>query len=761
VSSLDSRIENREGGYQLRLTPLALVVGLLVLSLTAVGVRSQSGRLPSVAVAPVVVLALTFVPGGLAMVWARSGTQVDARHIVYAVGISLLALMGVGAVVNIVGPLLGVDRPLSPVPLASGIGVLVGLLAVGALVGSDGPVEFDIPRLLDPVPLALLLLPLVGILSVVIWNRLGTNVPLLIVLTVAALSPLALLAVDTRWHALGIWSLSLTILYHSSLWQYNGFGGNPAGIWTANEGLWTPGISQVTDTSSELLQNGVLFPLYATLADVGILTQYEAINPFFVSFLPVVLFVTFRRYTTSQVGLLGAALFVFAHPFYIQYPQAGRSATPVLFLALLGCVISDVDSLGQPLATGLALLFSTGIVVAHYGTAYFAMFALIGAVGLVACIKVVDAYRESGFRHSISGIRADGGVGRRLVSRPYGVLSATFVVWYTVFAIAWYLFLAGGRRFSVLPNHAYNSVMQLLGGDLFGGRTAARVQRDYGSSVIDISQRLYIAVAMATAVGLAYAYYRRLATKEGSIVDDSYLSIATMLLGLFGVTFIVRNWGGGRPMMIAFAFVAVFAVVGTVIGTSVVGYLAQRHRASTLGAYLTNRSFTREWGLWVFGIFLAVLLLLNAGVASAVVLGGDAPSNVPIQSEGDRETDIATHVWMIDHHDGPSVYGDYTAEGQTDWYRSEIVASTDPMADYEGWRPQGELNEIGTETDFSERDDYGYVMLLGHNVEDGTVWTGHEGHNPSVDQHMPPLDDHTKIYTSGKSEIYHWPGSED
>jgi len=760
VRSLDSSIEAREKGYRLRLTPLALVVGLVGLALVAVGVRSQSGRLPSVAVAPVVVLALTFVPGGLAMVWARSGTRLDGRHLVYAVGISLLALMAVGASVNVVGPHLDVERPLSPVPLAGGIGLLVGVLSVGALAGSDGPVEIDSPQLLAPVPLALGVLPLVAILSVVVWNQLGTNIPLLVVLTVAAFVPLALLAVDERWHALGIWSLSLTVLYHSSLWQYNGFGGNPAGIWTASEGIWTPGITQVTDTSSELLQNGVLFPLYATLADVGILTQYEVVNPFFVSFLPVVLFVTFRRYTTSQVGLLGAALFVFAHPFYIQYPQAGRSATPVLFLALLGCVISDVESLGQPLATGLALLFSAGIVVSHYGTAYFTMFALIGAVALVALLKVVDAYRAVGVRRSVSRLRADGGMGR-LASRPYGVLSATFVVWYTVFAIAWYLFLAEGRRFSVLPNHAYNSVMQLLGGDLFGGRTAARVQRDYGSSVIDISQRLYIAVALLTALGLAYAYYRRLASSEVAVVDDSYLSIATMLLGLFAVTFVVRNWGGGRPMMIAFSFVAVFAVVGTVVGTSVCGYLAQRHRAPTLSTYLTSLRFRREWGLSVFGVFLAVLLLLNAGVASAVVGGSEAPSNVPIQTESDRETDIATHVWMIDHHGGPSVYGDYTANGQTDWYRSEIVANTEPIADYEGWRPQGELTAVGTDADFSEDDEYGYVMLLGHNVEEGTVWTGHAAHEPSLDQHNPPLDDHTKIYTSGHSEIYHWPDAED
>lgn len=750
--------------YRVELSTSAVVAGLLGVYVVALCLRTLSGVLPAVVVAPVVVVAVSFVPGGLALLWGSGTVQFNARDVVYALGISLMILMGVGFVLNLVLPIAGVTTPLSGIPLALGLSVVVAALAGLAVVDDEGQkTELSTPSVFAPVPLALLLLPLLTVLSVVFWNVSGNNLPLLTVLTITALVPLVLaLFVNERWHALGTWCMALAVLYHSSLWKYNGFSGNPAGVWTWSERMWTPGVSQVQETSSELLQNGVLFPAYAHLSDIHVLTQYDVVNPFFVSFLPLALYVAFRRYTNSDIAVLGAALFIVAHPFYVQYPQAGRAATPVLFLALLGVVISDASLRKQPVSSSvLALLFATGIAVSHYGTAYFVMFALIGAFLLVMILAVVDQYVGSVGGELSSDVRVDGG---NPLARMYPedldlsrtILSKAFVTWYASVAIAWYLFLAGGQRFKVLPNHMYRSLDQLLSGEYFTGRTAARVQRDYGSSVIDLSRRVYFVVAVLTAIGIAYVYYDRFLGDGRAVVDDVYLAIATMLLGLFGATFIVRNWGGGRPMMIAFSFVAVFAVIGILVLTGVLSGVVRRDDATGVRMHLIDTNSTGRSGVAIFALLIAVLFVLNSGVAGAIGAGGQAPSNAPLQEESHYFTDIATHTWMVDNHDGPSVYGDLTANGQTDWYRPQIVTNTEPTADYGAWKPRGRLAEsVERGTVLSDDPGYGYVLLLGHNLEEET--TGYREESISPEELEPDAEDHHKVYTTGESEIYLWP----
>lgn len=722
------------------------LIAVHAVALAAIGLQLIGVPLPEQIVAPVVFLALTFVPGGLAVLHLFPGARLRASHVLYAFGISLMSLMAIGFVVNVTLPLVGYDTPMARLPLAAAITLFdLGLAVPLAGAGGRVTVRFELHPVVSSTPLAFALVPLLAVLGVELLNRTDVNVLLVVVLVGIAFVPLVVVTrrVPERWHSLGVWTMALAVLYHKALWKFSGYSGQPYAIRTWRARRWDPGVINTDLLSAELLPNGVLYPMYARLTGIHVLTQYNVVNPVLVSALPVALFVTFRRYTDSYKAFLGASLFVFAHPFFRQYPTGGRAATPVLFLALFGVAISDRDS-RSVVSTGLSLLFVLGIVVSHYGTSYYVMAAFAGALIVLAVLVRVDRLvMEADVRRLIASVREV----NLPTTRTAKQFTVSLVFFYSVATLTWYMYMNGGKKFDLLPKHARESYVQLVGGSTFSGRTAARLQKNYGTEAIQYSKYLYLVFGLLIGLGLLVVLYRRLSTREAGF-DDHYYALAVSVLGIFATTVMVRNWGGGRPMMITYVFTTVFAVVG----------LAGIERR-TLGRQ-------RE-ALRVFGVLLAALFVLNSGVASALVLGGFAPSNVPnqnglAQTDSPRaqtmvykETDIAAHVWLVTHHDELEVYGDTFANRQTDWYRPEIMGGMEGVT--AGWsriegKPLGlsKLPKSGVES--------GYVLLLGHNIALDGAWTHQYGpRSASLDE--LELPERSKVYTTGESAVYYHNGT--
>ena len=742
----DERVQSirREGDPWVEIDSSVTVIGLLglhSLALVVILLQEFGVPIPVQVSAPIVFLALTYAPGGLVTLLLFRDVRLRLTHLLYAFGVSLIALMAIGLVLNIGLPLIGYTTPMARFPLAAGVTGFNLLLAVSLLRRRQrGSVRIRLLPLVSPTPLAFLLLPLLSIIGVGILNRTDNTFLLILVLVAVALVPLFVVVrrISETWHALGVWSISLAVLYHKSLWKYWGFRGQPYGIRTWKAKLWTPGLVDPGLLSAELLPNGILFPLYARLTGTHILTQYSVINPMFVSFIPVALFVTFRQYTDSHKAFLGASLFVFAHPFFRQYPTAGRAATPVLFLALFSVAISDRDSL-PVVAVGLSLLFVLGIVVSHYGTSYYLMVTFgLALVVLVVLRRVENLIKRDTIGRPFDSTSASEALLTGLPRR----LSLSLVLFYSVATLTWYMYMHHGRKFALLPKHAKTSYLQLIGGSTFSGRTAARLQKNYGTESIQFSKYLYLLISLLIGLGLLVVLYRRLSNKPTGF-SEHYYALAVAILGIFGMTVLVRNWGGGRPMMITFVFTTIFAVVGL---TAVESYTLKREREA----------------IQVFCVLLAVLFILNSGVASALFLGGFAPSNVPNQNElaensapraqtiVNKETDIAAHAWLIDHHEQLEVYGDTFANRQNDWYRPEINSRTREA----GWESiEGKPLELPTLA--RPGIESGYVLLLGHNLKLDGVWSHQYGPKAASLDELE-LSQRSKVYTSGKSAVYYY-----
>lgn len=749
------------------LVVLALVVHVVALGTLLLPTESPIGYIRAV----MVFLDLTFIPGFLAVLLLSDTIVGDdglitARGIAYIVGLSLLFVMATGFVIDVVLLYVGYERPLSVLPLSIGITMAIVGLAGAVAYTKDWTESVDIGMSLrknvSPTPLGLLLLPSLVILAVHV--RTVTTAPITLILVAIALIPLlvSFSVVGERWHALGIWSISIALLYHNTLSGRFGFAGQPSVINAWRLERWTPGLQEIYPTTTSILPNGVLFPTYANLSGLNILVELNVLNPLLVSLLPVALYLTYRRYVGAIAGFLGACLFVFAHPFYTLYPQGGRVATPVLFLGLFALALSD-DRLSPVYRRGFTLAFALGIAVSHYGTSYYVMFAFVGALllllGFIVSDELMDRLVDRKYSISNGGQRttaAPSPLGRHVrpsASRE-GVVSWVFVGFYVVAVLSWYLYTKTAVKFGILPRHIRKTLNSLFGNRrIGGGSTARRLQKGYGAVSIKLSKQLYLLLGVLMLIGLAKVYYDRFFGEEGSELADEFLAIGTMMFGTFVFTLLVPGaWGGGRPMMIVFTFTSVLAVIGT---TALLAGLAKLVQTWNMGSLSRVKSW--NLGLKLFAVLMAILLILNTGVAAATVFGGDAPSNVPTNTGGNPYYDenVETHVWLIVNEQAP-VYGDVRAHGQSDWYRPVFSArSSEAAFGYSGNKPRGNLHTV-LETPELER---GYLLMLSHNVESDVILVGNPRsdvpYEYPVSEYQSKFDQRSILYTTGHSRIYY------
>jgi hypothetical protein len=318
-----------------------------------------------------------------------------------------------------------------------------------------------------------------------------------------------------------------------------------------------------------------------------------------------------------------------------------------------------------------------------------------------------------------------------------------------------------------------NLATLLSGPTTAGGRTTNRVTESYASASIEISKYIYILIALLIATGFLIVYLRRVLANDHRF-DDHYLVIATALFGLFGVTMIFRNWGGGRPMMISFSFTTVFAALAATQlagGTKRIVRTTVDHLPLPSGprrAVLAITSRDLRIGNQAFAVLLVVLFVLNTGVAAATVFGGFAPSNVPNQAtlatdqnpksqvSVHRETDITTHVWMVQHMDSSyGAYGDTFAIRQFDWYRPDVAARVPPTRGGYTAETKPELVDIREQQAGTQP---GYLLLTGHNLALNHLWTS-KFHPPTPIEELP-LNRRNKIYSTGESHVYFYTGHE-
>lgn len=738
IESNDDRLTVRITGRRLFLGTLAALFSIKLLStLSTLGVEVPLLR------EFLAVVFLTFVPGLFALLQFDYHERSLTSTVSYAVGLSLLLVMTIGGAASLGFPRIGLEQPLSLDMLLMTGAVLGGIAAASS--SSTLSLRLEKRWFSDPVLLTLLLLPFISILGSVRYETSGNNLVLLGLLVTISVIPIIFVSRggEAWYFPVAIWCISLALLYH----------GRVPGYYTVTQPLpqvtlehlrWIPNYE---NGLGSLLANGVLFPVYAILTGLPIEIEWNLVNPILVSFLPVTLYETFRRYVPKRDALLSASLFAFAYPFYVLYPGAGRAATPVIFLALLGLAYSD-DSLPSKVRQLFLIGFGIGVAVSHYGTAYVVMFALF--VG-VAAFVVLKGLLQADLQTRLGRVQVevpDGGskLPDRNIQFP-SVLRPTYITYYSVFALSWYLYTADSVKFEVLPRKVISAAQGVLYFEATGS-TVSSYQQDYASLAITLGKYLYVVFGLLMAIGIAVAVFKLVVYREETI-ETGYLAIAIGFFSMFVGSALPSGNGFAvaRVMMIIFAFAVPFVVIGA-------------REVGSGGQWVLRKTFQLESKLpsrTALSLVLALFLLLNTGVVSETVTHDTAPSNrisqerllnsddpdLRLRVRDCVRCDVQTHVWVGNRiPKGQTPHAGIITDNQRDYYRGTIAERTSRSFRYE----QVTANQTGIPRG-------NYVALLQHNRELSGFSIGYKFEFYRKD--MSAYTSGSRLYSNGKSVVYY------
>lgn len=329
---------------------------------------------------------LLLLPGFLLLRSLRFTELQMVRSAGWLVSASLVTLTTTGLVVDGVGPLVGVDRPLDTTSLA--VAVNAACLGLALLPGTSAPVPAleRLLRAVDRRALASLVVPAAAAVGALRLNTdRGSSVAVAAAVGIVALVGIGVVGAR-RWtsqrSAWILFSASAGLLLSYGLRSSYVFGWDISAELalverTIAEGYWAA--AHPGDAYGAMLSLTVLPAVLVSVAGVAPLALLKLVVPLLFALVPVATFGILRRTLPSRAAFIGAALLLTLPSFASEMPALARQEIALLFFVSLLAAISDraLPRIGGPV---LLVLLTAGVVVAHYSTTYTLVTVLAGAV---------------------------------------------------------------------------------------------------------------------------------------------------------------------------------------------------------------------------------------------------------------------------------------------------------------------------------------------------------------------------------------------
>ncbi len=374
-----------------RFIKLIFIIQLLMLFL--VGLNHKGINIPIISQLTGFIY-LTFIPGFLILRILRIHEIGSVKTLLFAVGLSIVSVMFLGFTANMVLPLIGISSPLSTIPITVVISVYVLLLSILSYIRDkdfNGPSLIDTNDLFSPVFLFLCLIPFMAIFGSYTMNIYHNNIISMLLLALIAVTFVMVVfdKIPKKLHLFTLWVVSISLLYVSSLispyvWGWDIQNEYYLANLVLNYSYWN---YMLPDAYNSMLSIVMLGPIYSMLTNLSLDYVLKIIFPFLFSLVPLGLYKIFKTQThNSKIAFMAVFLFISFNTFYIELISLTREMTAELFLILL--LLLFLDRKLKPNLMVLMVIFSMGLVVSHYSTAYFFIAALIGATLMLALFNL-------------------------------------------------------------------------------------------------------------------------------------------------------------------------------------------------------------------------------------------------------------------------------------------------------------------------------------------------------------------------------------
>jgi uncharacterized membrane protein len=316
------------------------------------------------------------------------------RFPLYVVPASLLVLIVSGALTDLVGPHLGVNRPLSGQATA----IVTLALSFALWLGGIRTRVRAAPRLSDlirPDILATLLLPALAAAGALLLNNGdGTVVAEVTAFAIPAAVGLLLLRAERLTHtqiSAVIFSCALAMSWSFTLRSQGIIGFDISteleiAKQTHHLGIWH--VTHHNDPYGAMLSLTVLPSVLEALTGLSPLLCFKVLYPVFASLLPVAIYLLAAAHVRRRYACAAAMLLLVQDYFFEQLTELARQEVGLLFFAALIAAILDRD-LRRGQAYLLTLAMGAGLVVSHYSSDYVAIILMMAAFASALCVDAV------------------------------------------------------------------------------------------------------------------------------------------------------------------------------------------------------------------------------------------------------------------------------------------------------------------------------------------------------------------------------------
>jgi len=700
---------------------------------------------------------LTFVPGYLLLRILRIHGITNIEALVFAIAFSLASVMFTGFAMNFFGPMAGLSRPISEIPLVLTLTLGVIGLLISAYV-RDGEyftkIQVDLTGIFSPPVLFLLLLPPLSIIGTYLVNlELNNTVLLILILLIGAVILLAAFErfIPVDLYPLAIWTISIALLYQTSLISPHLTGWDIHGEYHyANlvrlTGSWNP---VLRGNPNAMLSIAMLSPIYGILMGTDITWVFKLVVPFIFSLVPVALFEVYfrqldqhlpgrissleegydawrertRRY--RKIAFLSVIFFMSMATFYTEMLSLVRQELAEFFLAafLVLLVTARVDrNLKEVIGMGLVIC----MITSHYSLAF--IYAVV--FPLTLALRWIIEWRE-GTRDEAS------------------IITVLFVEIFLILNLLWHFIIEGSTVYSdvgqrmgdiisrfatILFQFSESPQMRIMEQGLFTPLHAV-------SKYLSMLSLLLIFLGIATLI--LHTVFPRWRSELPFTAEFRAFSIASFLI--FFSSFIIPNIfmiNVSRVYHIVLFFLAPYCIIGCF---QVLQFFTRWSRL--------RRFSDQEIWIQAFAVFFTAMFFIGSGLVyevareyptsislsqKTILSGGNLTSIIRLHSNWIPETDVAAVQWASARRNSSfRVYADGT------------ITSL-PMYSY----------GMNLENSYLMNDtwpEYGsYILLSRLNTRYGVMtWPDSNVTNTWPTSALDPiLADRGRIYSNGGAEIW-------
>ncbi len=713
-----------------KLLVVLIVIQLAVLAM--VGLALVDIDIP-VARQIVIFTYLCFVPGFLIVRLFQLHNSNLVEGVLYSVGLSVALLMFLGLFINWLLPFLGIERPLSTMPILVAVVLVTGLLSyIVYRHGGFGRVTVPaMGRCLSPPALVLYFLPLFAVLATLFRNQFDNSILEFVLLGLIVL--LAILAafgkfITREFYPLAAYCIALALLFHRSLVSMYLIGWDVRFEYlmysqVVQKGLWSS--TTILSTYNSVLSVTILPTIFSLLLGMEGTWIFKILFPVLFALVPLGAYRLVEKQVDGKLAFLSVFFLVSYSFFFSSGVEMGKLNISVLFMSLLLLLMvsSEMNRLAR---AAMAIIFLGSMVVSHYATAYlFAVLVLLAW----AAMEIIKRILPGKFgTKSIEGSLAN-----------INVLTGTFLTLTCVLVIAWYMYTTHGVLFRDIVNMGEQMFTSFISDLLRPETRELSTLQEVGLApyvVTSLPRNIARWISHVTRGLIVIGFIGWIVNGKRARFTLEFVAMSVIGLALLGACIVVPHFSPGgvaRLYFIALLLLAPFCILGWEVIFSLFKLLRL-----PVGQLLSTA---------LLMLLLITYFLANTGFLFEMT--GDVPTSISLSPTLD---------WA---------YFTRQEEQGAAWLSDNIGASMTVYTDANGYPlflAYHRVDAVGlgrVSAGFKRIYDVPpgvYIFLRGNNIRDGKVLVPAEVRGGPIDyvpiEETVLLEKRNKVYASGGSEIY-------